>query len=428
VPTLASSSPRPTLETERLSILDACRGFALGGIYLLNLAVFSGFAFMSPGDMERLPTAAIDRPVAFLTVWLGYGKFYSLFSLLFGVGFCLQLAAAERRGDGGLRRFARRLLVLLVIGAVHMYFWEGDILFFYAIVGFLLLPLRRLEGRALLWTAAGLVLAPVALQAIIVASRGTLDPGAPLLRAAQAVQVAAGFSADAQPFPTLRDAGWREYLRFQLSGPFYRYADLLTTGRIFKVLAMFLVGVWVGRSGLLSDMQPWLAPLRRVRLWAFAVGLPAAAVQAALMLGGARAGSWLTVLESAGYALGVAPLALAYAATFALLWQSERWRARLLRLAPAGRMALSNYLGQTAFSLALFYGIGLGLMGAIGPVWWPLLVVAVLSGQVIFSTWWLARCQFGPMEWLWRSATYGRRLPLRRAAPIADVIGHRTST
>jgi uncharacterized protein len=405
---------RPTAESERLDVLDAMRGFALGGIFLLNLAPFSGFAFMTPEMMAASPTAALDLPVAGLTVWLGYGKFYSLFSLLFGIGFSLQLAAAGRRGDARLRLFRRRLLVLLAIGAVHLYVWEGDILFLYALVGFLLIPFRRMSDTTLLRTAAALIFAPVALEALIVASRGALDPGAPFARAGDAVLVATGFPAGALPFPVLRDAGWAEYLRFQVSGVFFRYADLLSTGRPFKVLAMFLIGLWVGRSGMLDDVTPWLPTLRRVRTWCFAVGLPAAAIHAMLMLGGTSSRPWLKVVEAAAYALGVAPLALGYASTFVILWQSEAWRARLGRLAPAGRMALTNYLTHTVVALTIFYGIGFGLMGRLGPVWWPIMVVAMISAQVAFCRWWLTRFSFGPMEWIWRQATYGRRLEIRR--------------
>jgi uncharacterized protein len=407
---------RPTSDVERLDILDALRGFALAGIFLVNLGVFSGFVFMPPDVMASLPTAAVDMPAAGLIFWLGYGKFYSLFSLLFGVGFSLQLVAAEDRGDSRLAVFRRRLLVLLAIGAVHLYIWEGDILFLYALVGFLLIPFRRVTDATLLRAAVALVLAPVALGVLIVASHGALDPGAPLLRAGDAVLTMTGFAPATPPYPLLRDAGWAEFLRFQVSGVFFRYADLLTTGRPFKVLAMFLVGLWVGRSGMLRDLTPWLPTVQRVRLWCFALGLPAAGVHVALMARGAPAGSWLKVAESSAYALGVAPLALAYAATFAIVWQSARWRARLTRLAPAGRMALTNYLAQTVVGLTLFYGIGFGLMGRVGPAWWPLLVVAVITAQLAISRWWLARFAFGPMEWIWRQATYGRRLPLRRAA------------
>ena len=90
------------------------------------------------------------------------------------------------------------------------------------------------------------------------------------------------------------------------------------------------------------------------------------------------------------------------------------WQTRAMWLAPAGRLALTNYLSQTVFGLAVFYGIGLGLMGHVGAVWWPLIVACVIAIQVAFSRWWLERFAFGPLEWLWRQATYGRRLPMRR--------------
>ena len=120
-----------------------------------------------------------------------------------------------------------------------------------------------------------------------------------------------------------------------------------------------------------------------MRLWGFALGLPSAGIQVALMARGIPAGSWLKVAESSAYALGVAPLALVYAATFAILWQSASWRARLTRLAPAGRIALMNYLSQTVVALMLFYGIALDLMGHVSPTSWPLLVFTVLTAQVL---------------------------------------------
>jgi uncharacterized protein len=410
-----SSTPAgPTADSERLDIIDALRGFALGGIFLLNLASFTGFAFMTPEQMAASPTASVDLPVAGLTVWLGYGKFYSLFSLLFGIGFSLQLAAAVRRGDDKLTVFRRRLLVLMAIGAVHLYFWEGDILFLYSIMGFFLIPFRKATDARLLRASVLMVLAPVLLEILIVASGGRLDPGAPFNHLGEKVLVAMSFPPDALPYPFLRDAGWVEYLRFQMSGVFFRYGDLLTTGRPFKVLAMFVLGLWIGRSGMLTDVTPWIPTLRRARRWAFAVGLPAALAQAVFLIGGTRNNPWLKIAESAVYALGVAPLAIAYAATFAIAWQSNAWRARLLRLAPAGRLALTNYLSQTVFGIAVFYGIGLGLMGRVGPVWWPVIVVVVVGAQVMFSRWWLEHFAYGPMEWLWRQATYGRRLDIRR--------------
>ena len=415
---VTAADPVPAPAADRLDLLDAARGIALAGIFLMNLGVFSGFVFMPPEAIAALPTATIDRPVGFLSLWLTYGKFYSIFSLLFGIGFSLQLAAASRRGDGRLSVFRRRLAVLATIGFVHMYFWEGDILLLYALVGFLLIPFQRVAQSTLVRVAALLVLAPVLLQIAYTLTSGALNPGAPLWRAGEAALVALGYPADAMPFPWLRDAGWRDYLRFQLSGGFFRYADLLGSGRPFKVLAMFVLGLWVGRSGLLRDLARHEPLLRRIRRVGFTVGLPFAALQTVLMLAGLPPHSWLRVLETAAYALGVAPLALAYAASLALAWQSPRRRAWLGRFAPAGRLALTNYLTQTTIGIGLFYGVGLGLMGRAGPTLWIPLVAAVITIQVLWSRWWLARFEFGPFEWLWRCATYGRRLPLRRAPAI----------
>ena len=405
----------PTPPAARLPLLDVVRGLALAGIFLINLASFSGFLFMSPAQIDALPTAAFDRPAGLLLLWLAYGKFYSLFSLLFGIGFALQLDSAARDGDAGLARYRRRLAILLAIGALHgVFIWEGDILALYAAIGFLLIPLRRLSQPAVLVTAAALLWMPVLQQALIVVTRGGLDPGAPLLEMGMRWQAALGFGRDTLPYPLLKDASLAEAVRFQLSGFWFRYADLLTTGRPFKVLAMFLLGLWVGRSGLLHDPDGWAPALRRVRRAGLLIGLPASCAQAVLMVLGHPVTSPWKILEAAAYALGVAPLAMAYAAHVALLWRAAPWRDRLSVWIPAGRMALTNYLVQTGVGIALFYGIGLGWMGQVGPVLWLPIAAVVVTAQAAASWWWLARHRFGPVEWAWRAGTY-RRLPGRTA-------------
>ena len=142
-----------------------------------------------------------------------------------------------------------------------------------------------------------------------------------------------GFGADAEPYPVLKYASLTEALRFQLSGIWFRYADLLTTGRPFKVLAMFLLGLWVGRSGLLRDIEPWVPLLRRVRLVGLAVGLPAALVQALMEVRPGPSDSPWKLLGSAAYALGVAPLA----------WPTPRTS----RCSGAARLARSPGLGDS---------------------------------------------------------------------------------
>jgi uncharacterized protein len=122
----------------------------------------------------------------------------------------------------------------------------------------------------------------------------------------------------------------------------------------------------------------------------------------------------LSLLRSVSYAFSVVPLAISFASGFALLWRSERWKHRLMVLAPMGRMALTNYLLQTVIGLVLFAGIGLGLGTHVSAVMYEALAVAVFVVQVLWSVWWLKRFQFGPTEWLWRSLTYGKVMPMRK--------------
>jgi uncharacterized protein len=125
-------------------------------------------------------------------------------------------------------------------------------------------------------------------------------------------------------------------------------------------------------------------------------------------------------METVAYSLGVAPLALAYAAGIALLWQRDWWQRRLTTVAPAGRMALTHYLLQTVIAIALFYGIGFGWTGKVGPVLVVVLAVVVFGAQVQLSALWLRHFRYGPVEWLWRSLTYGKRPPMRlRERPAA---------
>ena len=118
-------------------------------------------------------------------------------------------------------------------------------------------------------------------------------------------------------------------------------------------------------------------------------------------------GAAIAIGETAGYVIGVAPLAMAYVAAFSLLWLRPAWQAWLARLAPAGRMALTRYLTETLIGIGLFYGVGLGWAGKVGPTMFPLITFIVVILQVAACEWWLRHFRYGPVEWVWRSLTYG---------------------
>lgn len=412
---MTTAPPIPIVPGERHEVLDALRGLALFGILLVNLEGFSLLWAFPPDHRLSLSTAAFDPTVSFLRSYFLDGKFYSIFSLLFGIGFALQLANAEQRGDLTLRLFRRRLLILLGIGLAHLWLiWDGDILVLYALTGFLLIAFRRAADHTLLrWTVL-LLLAPVAVQAIRLATGGATDP----MESIQglAVRVDQWVTGASEPdWATLSvQGGWREFFLTRVSGPLWRLADLIHQVRLPKVLAMFVLGLWVGRRIRLDNLAAHAPLLRRVAFVGLALGLAGNLAMSALAtFGHAYEPSLGGLAHAAASAVGVAPMALGYAAGFALLFEVPGWRRWLGLLTPVGRMALSNYLAQSVLASLIFYGMGLGWGGQIGPTGFVAIALVIFPLQMAWSRWWLARYRFGPMEWLWRSLTRGRAQPMR---------------
>lgn len=387
----------PASTMERIEVLDALRGFALFGILLANILYFSGWGMVT--DAQRLDWAGADA-----VAWqyrfhhlLVDGKFYTVFSLLFGMGFALQLERLARRGHDGLRLYRRRVLVLLGIGLVHCYLiWDGDILTLYALLGMLLPTFHRLSARALV--VAGLLLVfvvPFAGQALFAVNGWA--PHEVLFRFSDAI--AKDMGVDPAPNSILawmqRDdlRGWAAWVA---SGPWYSWGLRLEVWRIPKVLGIMLIGMAAGRRLAAGTLLQDRRLLWHVVIAGLLVGVPAGVVYAARP--GQGQADWPSML-------GTVPLAFAYAAGFALAWPvAKRWLG--VFVAP-GRMALTNYLIQTLVGIVVFYGIGFGLVGRL-PLWAIYAVaVGLFATQVCVSRWWLARHAMGPMEALWRRWTYG---------------------
>lgn len=396
--------------TQRTELLDALRGFALFGVVWSNYAVLSVWMFMAPEARAVLPGSALDGALeAFHTILID-GKFYSIFSMLFGIGFGFFLS----KGNDGLWRFYRRMLILLLIGWLHMrYLWAGDILFLYAVLGLLLPLFRGLSDRALLVTAAGLILSPIAIDAVVVLTNARFDPVEPFVRWMEASDARYGNSTfDA--FLALPEGGWMEFLHANDRAWIFRVVHLVESNRPPKVLGLFLLGLWVSRRKLFVDVAQHATLLKRVCIGGFMIGLPSSVFMwwAESHVGHPPEPS--SLLRAASYAFSVVPLAMAFASGFALLWIRDGWRQRLMRLAPMGRMALTNYLMQTIIAIALFYGIGLGWGMHVSAVAFEAIALGVFITQVIWSRWWLTHFQFGPFEWVWRSLTYGKVMPIRK--------------
>lgn len=404
-----NNNAQPVAASRRIVVLDALRGFALMGIALANFPEFSLWTFLSEGEQQALPTAEADRVVRFLQYLLVDGKFYTIFSVLFGIGFSIIISHAVERGADGFRIFYRRMVLLLIIGQLHMMFvWSGDILALYAAMG-LLLPLfrRQSERRLLGW--AFLVLLP--LPVVIAACRELtgLNPSDALYRQWWAVADAQGIRED--NFATwLCDAGsYTDVLRFLLQGAVERMWEFVSGQRYFKVLGLFVIGYYIGKRRLFQQLDNHRRLLTGVCRIGFFAGLPMSVVYAYECTNGHP---WGSTIHELLYASSVYPLGLAYMAALCRLYLYRKSCRLWHLLAYPGRMALTCYVGQSLFGILLFYGIGFGWGATTGL--WPteLISLAVFAFEILFCALWLRNFNFGPLEWLWRMLTYGRRFEL----------------
>jgi len=414
-------SAAPADPTSRIELLDALRGFALFGVCVANL--FSGFSYWDAPASANLPpafTLPTDGAAIFLMHALVEGKFYSIFSLLFGLGFALQLERGAEGSTDPIPRFRRRLRVLMVIGLGHiLLLWTGDILLLYGLMGLVLLRMRDMDDRRLLWWAIACVFLPIVSYAPTLVHQ-YVTPALPFWFVGGSLEQLLHLDLEKPEATVLmtRNGTLVQWLQMHFAGLWWRFADLVFVGRPFKVLAMFLLGLLIGRHRMWSRLDEYAPLLRRVAIYGALVGLPASVAWTLFKDSDSYyGGTWHGLAESALYSCAVAPLALSYAAVFALLWRAPRAQRVLRLLVPPGQMALTNYLSQTVFATIAFTTWGFQLVGRIGPTWLWLWAVVTIVLQMAISTWWLSRFRFGPMEWVWRSLTYRAAQPMTRRAP-----------
>lgn len=405
----------PVLQKERTDILDILRGFALLGVLLDNLFGFTGWGFLNQVHKEALPTWPADGVVGLIELTFINGKFYSLLSLLFGIGFSIILFRSEQKGVNPLKIFYRRLFILLLIGMGHLFLlWEGDILVLYALIGMLLPLFRRCTNKTLLIWAAVLILSPVLIDIINVMLN--IKTGDFLENIAKEIDKKNGIPTDDSYAYYLykNGSGWHEWRNWQASGFLYRYAYLIESNRIPKVLGMFLIGFYAGRKMIYTNLESYILLFKKLRRWGFIIGIPAALGCTYFEIFKKGVPNLWGLAHTLLYAISVAPLCLAYTSAVCLHWIKKKGNSKLKILAPLGRMAMTNYIMQTIIAISIYYGVGLGFGGNVGPAIFAPLGLGIYLLQIAYSYWWFKYFNYGPLEWIWRQLTYWKRLPLRK--------------
>ncbi len=396
----------PVQPAERINEIDIVRGIALFGILIVNMSFFK-----IPVMMDRMPSSfspGLDQVVAWLIQLLFTGKFYAIFSFLFGLGFYIFM---ERTLDKGLELvplYRRRLMVLLAIGAIHLFLiWSGDILFTYALTGFLLLAFRRKNEQQVKRWIIGLFIATLVLQGLFGFVQGF---GEVMAGENYGQMMDEMISAAVLVYST---GSYLELLAFRLINE-VPYIIISLFVWIPAVLAFFLCGLYAGRKGIFKDLKG----NRPLFVKICAVGFPVGALflflyilfETALLPVGTAARPALLMMTNYLASLFIFP---AYVSLVLLSLQTDRCRRILAPVAAAGRMALTNYLTQTLILITLFYGFGFGLFFRVSLAQGLLITIVLYLIQVVWSNIWFKKFKYGPLEWLWRGLTYKKFEPLR---------------
>lgn len=412
-PSATTSAGEPVACTERIGAVDVIRGFALFGVLWMNLFAHGGQIAVPQEVIDALPTAPVDKVVGFITEWVADGKAQCLFSLLFGFGFAVMMERLDARGAKATGIYLRRLTVLLVLGFAHLWLvWWGDILHTYAMMGFVLVLTRRWPGWLLL--TLGVMLCVLQSDALRIWALFNVKPGTP------PPWVIAFDAGLAERWVVFRGHDYGAYVRALFSSSWKElYGTPIGLAFLAQVIGRFMIGSWVHARGWLQNPDAHAGLFRRAARICLPLGLLLAAVWPATpLLIHNPPQPWklpLSLTRGLAAPLGQLLLALGYGAMWVLLVRAGRVKWLTGALGAVGQMALTNYLCQSLVYMFVLYGFGLGLLPWTGPTFCLGLAVVVFIPQMIFSVYWLKVFRFGPAEWLWRSATYGRWQPWLRA-------------
>jgi uncharacterized protein len=422
---------RPTIEKERYLTPDILRGFAICGMLLVNIYAYAFPGWEGTSAQEYVVSFYDNIVLIFTGVFLG-GKFLTIFSVLFGLGLALQFGRAGKGSGDYNRVIIRRLLVLFFIGILHgLLLFSADILAFYAVMGLLAYLFRNSSDKTLITAiVACVVISIIIISAILIrypVLMGRSEPDWNWLAEQRKTELIASFEdQDSQQSLIQNDMRLRLYgfmaddRKIYRSGTFgeivfHRAVQFYIVGMplrlalvTWRCLPLFLLGILFFRRDIFLDRSQNRKIYRYLFGFGFAAGM---GLQAVSFLGFSNIGasSFLTVMVVSGMIIGFPVLGLAYAAGISLLCLNDKYIPPLRPLAAVGRMALSNYVGQSIICGFIFNSYGLGLYGELNPLAAVLIALMILIFQIAFSVFWLNRFQFGPLEWIWKSLTYMKK-------------------
>jgi uncharacterized protein len=397
-------------KSSRIGIIDALRGFSLAGIVIVHMVENYVAAPVPEAAVEAAHQGVFDYVIDGIVIILLRGKFFALFSFLFGLSFFIQMNNAYLKGNNYRYRFLWRLTLLLTIGYLHSLFYRGDILTIYAMLGVFLIPFYRLRSPwilgtiALIFLGAGRFVTFAATEGSSLFLSGELTAENPEM--IQYYQIL----SEGSLWDVFKINAWDGHVMkmdFQW-GIFSR--GYLTFG-------FFLLGLYVGR---IEFFKNYMSQKKLVRdtLWTslilFSIGILITVASFAQIGPEPKFDNWYAMIGLTGMDLVNIAITMSILGLFVTVYRSEKWRKILDVFRSYGRTALTNYFFQSVIGTYIFYGWGLGYIGKLSNTYAFGIALLLILFQVVLSNWWMKRFYYGPFEWLWRSLTFFKTYPFRK--------------
>ncbi|MBT8179750.1 MAG: DUF418 domain-containing protein [Eudoraea sp.] len=399
-----------TQAKKRIEIIDALRGFSLAGIVIVHMVENYIAAPTPEGALDATHIGVLDYVVdGFIMIFLR-GKFFALFSFLFGLSFFIQMDSAHHKGQDFRWRFLWRLALLFVIGYLHHMFYRGDILTIYALLGVFLVPFYKVRNPWVLGVAAVLFLGLGRYVVFMITGgdnlfmSGGFEPNSPEI-VAYFELLKSGSIAEVMHSNALE--GQLMKMDFQL-GIF---------SRGYLTFAFFLLGLYAGRIKFFAnykDKWPLMRDILYGSLGIFALGIVVTFFSFSQLGPEVKFDNWLAMIGLTGLDLVNLGMTFMLMALFVYLYIKVKGQRLLGSFAAYGRTALTNYVFQSILGTFLFFGWGLGYLASIPNRYTFLIAIGLIIFQMLISRWWLKHFYYGPLEWVWRSLTHFKSYPLKR--------------
>ncbi len=382
-------TPSPLQTPERIEELDVLRGFALLGVFIVHFVGSAFYELPLDEDQSDLWSGQWYHAAAlFFSDLFFQNKANTLFATLFGMGFWVMLERLSARQADFTAIYLRRLAVLFVLGILNWFLiFPGDVLHEYALIGFALFAMRRVSAKTMLLLGLALALLGQALAAHLLDGLGLSFEGF------DDIQVAA-----------FEQGEYFTWVAMMASSMFQRdflFAGLLGWG--LYIFGRFLLGAWVMREGWVQRLRH-MPSTAKAATWFVLVGL-ATELGSLLIFMEIIPGS--EIMDATLHMIGAPVTAVGYALALIALFQTQRWRSVVSWFAPVGRMALTCYVAHGLVFTMIYMPFGLDLLGVIGPAPSLLIALTLYVALTLASHSWLGRFRYGPLEYLWRWATYG---------------------